>query len=93
MSAVEDTVYHAKAPVKEGLQAATIGAGIGLLVSAVQNSIGTHSHGATGVVARTGGTIGVFGTETPPENHSSSSSISCASCQGQGQQWTLFLVD
>ncbi|OAQ36407.1 hypothetical protein K457DRAFT_161066 [Linnemannia elongata AG-77] len=56
----EDIVYHAKAPIKEGLQAGTIGAGVGLLVSAVQNSIGTHSHGATGVVARTGGTIGVF---------------------------------
>ncbi|KAF9118095.1 hypothetical protein BG015_006748, partial [Linnemannia schmuckeri] len=56
----EDIVYHAKAPIKEGLQAGTIGAGVGLLVSAVQNSIGTHSHGATGVVARTGSTIGVF---------------------------------
>ncbi|GJJ68815.1 NADH dehydrogenase (ubiquinone) 1 alpha subcomplex subunit 11 [Entomortierella parvispora] len=60
MSAAEDTVYHAKAPVKEGLQAGAVGAGVGLLVSAVQNSIGTHSHGATGVFARTGGTIGVF---------------------------------
>lgn len=60
----EDIVYHAKAPIKEGLQAGTIGAGVGLLVSAVQNSIGTHSHGATGVVARTGGTIGVFGKPT-----------------------------
>lgn len=57
----EDIVYHAKAPIKEGLQAGTIGAGVGLLVSAVQNSVGTHSHGATGVVARTGSTIGVFG--------------------------------
>ncbi|KAF9903320.1 hypothetical protein EC991_003966 [Linnemannia zychae] len=56
----EDTVYHAKAPIKEGLQAGAIGAGVGLLVSAVQNSVGTHSHGATGIVARTGGTIGVF---------------------------------
>lgn len=61
MSADHDTVFHAKAPLKEGLQAASIGAGVGLLVSAVQNSIGTHSAGATGVFARTGNTIGIFG--------------------------------
>ncbi|KAF8933257.1 Tim17/Tim22/Tim23/Pmp24 family-domain-containing protein [Dissophora ornata] len=60
MSASEEVVYHAKAPVKEGLQAGAIGAGVGLLVSAAQNSLGTHSHGAAGVFARTGGTIGVF---------------------------------
>lgn len=61
MSADHDTVFHAKAPLKEGLQAASIGAGVGLLVSAVQNSVGTHSAGATGVFARTGNTIGIFG--------------------------------
>ncbi|KAF9569980.1 Serine/threonine kinase [Mortierella alpina] len=60
MSSAEDTPYHAKAPIKEGLQAGAIGAGVGLLVSAVQNSVGSHSHGATGVFARTGGTIGIF---------------------------------
>ncbi|KAG0301516.1 hypothetical protein BGZ98_008281 [Dissophora globulifera] len=60
MSAQEEVIYHSKAPVKEGLQAGAIGAGVGLLVSAVQNSIGSHSHGATGIVARTGGTIGIF---------------------------------
>lgn len=74
MSTAEDTPYHAKAPIKEGLQAGAIGAGVGLLVSAVQNSVGTHSHGATGVFARTGGTIGVFGNNlahftSPFRNH------------------------
>ncbi|KAF9427050.1 hypothetical protein BGZ94_005543 [Podila epigama] len=64
MSAEHDTVFHAKAPLKEGLQAASIGAGVGLLVSAVQNSVGSHSHGAAGVVARTGGTIGIFVNNT-----------------------------
>ncbi|RUP46254.1 hypothetical protein BC936DRAFT_147157 [Jimgerdemannia flammicorona] len=34
----------------------------GLLVSSVQNSLGTHSQGAKGVFTRTGGTIGFFGT-------------------------------
>ena len=40
-----------------GLQAA----GIGALVSAVQNALGSHSSGAAGVFTRTGGTIGFFG--------------------------------
>jgi len=61
MSASEEVIYHAKAPVKEGIQAGAIGAGVGLLVSAVQNSVGSHSQGAIGVFTRTGHTIGVFG--------------------------------
>ncbi|KAM5531689.1 hypothetical protein V8D89_010158 [Ganoderma adspersum] len=39
-----------------GLQAA----GIGALVSAIQNALGSHSSGAAGVFTRTGGTIGFF---------------------------------
>jgi hypothetical protein len=41
-----------------GLQAGVLGA----FVSAIQNALGTHSYGATGIVTRTGGTIGFFGT-------------------------------
>lgn len=40
-----------------GIQAA----GIGALVSAVQNALSSHNHGAFGVFTRTGGTIGFFG--------------------------------
>lgn len=40
-----------------GLQAA----GVGLLVSTVQNALDTHSRGAAGVFTRTGGTVGFFG--------------------------------
>ncbi|KAF9584714.1 hypothetical protein BGW38_005457 [Lunasporangiospora selenospora] len=47
-------------PSKEGLQAAGMGAGVGLLVSAVQNSVGSHSHGAIGIISRTGSSIGIF---------------------------------
>ncbi|TFK30322.1 hypothetical protein FA15DRAFT_662263 [Coprinopsis marcescibilis] len=39
-----------------GLQSAAVG----LFVSALQNALGKHSHGALGVVTRTGGTIGFF---------------------------------
>ena len=40
-----------------GIQAA----GVGVLVSAVQNALGSHNYGAAGVLTRTGGTIGFFG--------------------------------
>jgi len=40
-----------------GIQAA----GVGALVSAVQNALGSHNYGAAGFLTRTGGTIGFFG--------------------------------
>jgi len=40
-----------------GIQAACVGA----VVSAVQNALSSHNHGAFGVFTRTGGTIGFFG--------------------------------
>ena len=45
--------------------ASTVGlqsAGVGLFVSTLQNALGNHSKGAMGVVTRTGGTIGFFGS-------------------------------
>jgi len=44
-----------------GIQAA----GVGALVSAVQNALGSHNYGAAGVLTRTGGTIGFFGMSLP----------------------------
>ena len=43
-----------------GIQAA----GVGAVVSAVQNALSSHNHGAFGVFTRTGGTIGFFGTSS-----------------------------
>jgi len=40
-----------------GIQAA----GVGALVSAVQNALSSHNYGAFGIFTRTGGTIGFFG--------------------------------
>jgi hypothetical protein len=42
---------------KLGFQSAVAGA----CVAAVQNALGTHTSGATGVLTRYGGTIGFFG--------------------------------
>ncbi|KAF9651857.1 hypothetical protein BDM02DRAFT_3154024 [Thelephora ganbajun] len=48
------TLRHASAV---GIQAA----GVGALVSAIQNALNSHKYGAAGVLTRTGGTIGFFG--------------------------------
>ncbi|KAH9486993.1 hypothetical protein JR316_0001059 [Psilocybe cubensis] len=52
--------FDAKSPVQEASRIALQGAAVGLVLSSVQNALGTHSHGAMGVVTRTGGTIGFF---------------------------------
>ncbi|EPQ27546.1 uncharacterized protein PFL1_05084 [Pseudozyma flocculosa PF-1] len=49
-----------RAPVADGMTAAGASAGVGLLVSAVQNSMQTHNKGALGVFTRTGSTIALF---------------------------------
>lgn len=53
--------YEHKPSLELAGAAALKGAGAGLLVSAVQNALGTHSRGAMGVLTRTGGTVGLFG--------------------------------
>lgn len=53
--------YNAKPSIELGAYAAAKGAGAGLLVSAVQNALDSHSRGAAGVLSRTGGTVGLFG--------------------------------
>jgi hypothetical protein len=61
-SAAEISTYEPKPSLqnaaKVGLQAGVVGT----FVSAIQNALGTHSHGAAGFLTRSGGTIGVFGT-------------------------------
>ncbi|PPQ97061.1 hypothetical protein CVT26_001243 [Gymnopilus dilepis] len=57
---VSSPAFEAKSPFQEaariGLQAGVVG----FVLSSIQNALGTHSHGAMGVVTRTGGTIGFF---------------------------------
>ncbi|PWY99417.1 hypothetical protein BCV70DRAFT_118539 [Testicularia cyperi] len=52
--------FSERSAFNDGMTAATASAGVGLLVSAVQNSIQTHNKGALGVFTRTGGTIALF---------------------------------
>lgn len=52
--------YEDKPAMDITVKTALQGAGVGLLVSAVQNSLDKHNKGAMGVFTRTGGTIGLF---------------------------------
>ncbi|OCH96081.1 hypothetical protein OBBRIDRAFT_361625 [Obba rivulosa] len=59
-STTDPALYESKPSLqyaaKVGLQAAAVGT----FVSAIQNALGQHSHGASGILTRSGGTIGFF---------------------------------
>lgn len=52
--------YDPKPSLRYAAAVGLQGAGVGAVVSAVQNALGTHNKGAAGFFTRTGGTIGVF---------------------------------
>ncbi|KAI0639492.1 hypothetical protein C8Q77DRAFT_1081586 [Trametes polyzona] len=56
----EKAVYEPKPSLQYASAVGIQAAGVGALVSAVQNALGTHSSGAAGFFTRTGGTIGFF---------------------------------
>ena len=63
-SAVQPEVpaYEPKPTLQYASAVGIQSAGVGALVSAVQNALSSHSSGAMGFLTRTGGTIGFFGT-------------------------------
>jgi len=58
--AASASTFTPNAPTSAAFNAGLQGAGVGFLVSSVQNSLQKHNKGAMGVFTRTGGTIGVF---------------------------------
>lgn len=52
--------YHEKSALNNGFKGAIQSGAFGLFVSAVQNSLATHKHGAMGIFTRTGSSIGLF---------------------------------
>lgn len=63
MSESNDTpAFTYKSPLKYASAVGIQAGAVGFVVSTLQNALGNHSHGAMGVVTRTGGTIGLFGT-------------------------------
>ncbi|KAI1080992.1 hypothetical protein F5B20DRAFT_538128 [Whalleya microplaca] len=57
---VDAPPYHQQDALKSGIKGAILGAGAGLLVSAVQNSLAKRNVGVFGVFSRTGSTIVTF---------------------------------
>lgn len=56
----EASAFKAKPSLQYAAKIGLQGGVIGAFVSAIQNALGTHSHGAAGFATRTGGTIGFF---------------------------------
>ncbi|GAA5927286.1 uncharacterized protein JCM15063_005854 [Sporobolomyces koalae] len=54
--------YHPVSPLSPAFNVGLTGAGVGLFVSAIKNSLETHNKGAMGVFSRTGWIIGYFAT-------------------------------
>ena len=59
--AAEDVAFEPKASLRHASAVGIQAAGVGALVSAIQNALGSHRSGAAGFFTRTGGTIGLFG--------------------------------
>ena len=53
--------YQPKPTVRNAAVTALQSGAVGVLVSAVQNALGSHNRGAMGILTRSGGTIGFFG--------------------------------
>jgi hypothetical protein len=63
---LDDTpVYEPKSALDHATRVGLQAGAVGLLLSSIQNALGSHSHGAMGVLTRTGGTIGFFSMFEP----------------------------
>lgn len=54
--------YHPKDAINETVKTTMFFGGVGLFASAVQNTMQKRNVGPLGVLTRTGGTVGLFGT-------------------------------
>lgn len=57
---LEPNAYEQKSSLQNAAFVGLQSAGVGVLVSAVQNALDSHNRGAAGILTRTGGTIGFF---------------------------------
>lgn len=57
----EDHHYHPKDAISAATKAAALTGAVGLVGSAVQNTLARRNVGALGVLTRSGGTVGIFG--------------------------------
>ena len=56
----DSPAYEPKSSLQNAAFVGLQSAGVGVLVSAVQNALDSHNRGAAGIFTRTGGTIGFF---------------------------------
>lgn len=68
---VTTETFAERSPLNDGVTSASVGAGAGLLVSAVRNGLQTHNKGAMGVFTRSGSTIAIFGMFAPTKQRQS----------------------
>ena len=59
-AAEQEETFIEHSPLANGMNAAGVSAGVGLIVSAVQNGLTRHNAGALGVFTKYGSTIGLF---------------------------------
>lgn len=74
--------YSPKQPLPRATTLGLQAAAVGTMVSALRNALGTHAHGAMGVLTRTGGTIGLFGASCASLSYRQCSFRSPNSCCG-----------
>lgn len=56
----EPAQYSEKSALGSGMKSLATGAGAGVFLSAIQNSLAKHDHGAMGIFTRSGGTISLL---------------------------------
>ncbi|KAI5863903.1 hypothetical protein GGS23DRAFT_596392 [Durotheca rogersii] len=56
----EEESFHPRDAVKSGIKGGLLGAGVGFVISAIQNSLAKQRVGVWGVFSRTGGSIAMF---------------------------------
>jgi hypothetical protein len=59
-SADDGPAYEERSALNDTMNTALFGAGFGVVISAIQNSLATHNRGALGVFTRSGGQIALY---------------------------------
>lgn len=73
----EENVYQPKDAIASTMKITALTGGVGLLASAVQNTLTRQNVGPWGVLTRTGGTIGIFGMSSSKIDVPSATACGC----------------
>lgn len=56
----DDVPFHERSALNDTMNSALFGAGFGVVISAIQNSLATHGRGAMGLITRSRGQIALY---------------------------------